>query len=367
MTLERLAEYRQSTLRALEVCPRRTRFALETGELKTGWTGHSTNLGTIFHEFAAEYLRTLQRPECRGEQQMATEDAVAVMREVYAASPYVLDADDYSALVGMVLRFCDFKWRTERILFLEDALHVDVLCADGEIRTLKGQPDVVLADPPYGVVIEDYKTGQGRPKAPRTVPEDAPVIEGKQYLSDVGKYQREVYGYLVLKHVPTARYAILRERPMRYPGEPPREARLTREQLEHVEPRIAAQMMKLDRGVTEGSGSAVWEPIPGAQCLHCEVARSCPVPPGLRGVGAIESQTDADVEARRFVRGKAMYEQAAERLKAWQEAGSLPGSVNGRDVVRWGPEPDAWQKKGGGRKFQLWPRVDGESRGSNDV
>lgn len=363
--LAQLTEFRQSTLRALEVCPRRTRFALESGELTTGWTGGSTRLGTVFHEFAAEYLRTLQRPECRGERKMATEDAMAIMREVYAASPYVLDADAYHALVGMTLRFCDFEWRTERILFLEEPLRAEILCSDGEIRTLKGQPDVVFADPPYGVVIEDWKTGQGWPKAPRKLPEDAKVIEGREYLSDVGKFQREVYGYLVLKQLPAARYAILRERPMRYPGEPPREARLAREALEHVEPRIAAAMMKLDRGVSEGSGSEVWAPIPGSQCNHCEAARSCPVPPGLRGAGAIGCQSDADVEARRFIRGGAMRVQASERLKAWQEAGNPPGRLSGREEVRWGPERDAWMVKGGGRKFEVWPQAtEGETRGS---
>jgi hypothetical protein len=79
------------------------------------------------------------------------------------------------------------------------------------------------------------------------------------------------------------------------------------------------------------------------------------VPPQMRGVGAVESQTAADIEARRFVRGRAMYQQAAERLKARQEAGLPPGRVNGREEARWGPEVDAWRERGGGRKFDVFP------------
>jgi hypothetical protein len=66
VSLPTLTEYRQSTLRALEVCPRRTRFALETGDLITGWTGGSTTLGAIFHEFVFDYMETLKKPRGTG-------------------------------------------------------------------------------------------------------------------------------------------------------------------------------------------------------------------------------------------------------------------------------------------------------------
>lgn len=358
MTLPVLTEYRQSTLRSLEVCPRRTRFALEAGELTTGWTGHSTRLGTLFHSFVDEYLNTLKRPEVFPAQNMAEEEAVNIVREVYDASPAVLGTDDYAALIGMAVRFCAFEWDVRKIAFQEEALRVDLLCRDGEVRTVKGQPDLVMFDPPAGVIIYDWKTGLGQPKAPRAKEQDGEPVEGAQYLSDAGKFQRMVYGMLVLHAIPSAQYAVLWEVPMRFPKYGPRYARLSRGQLEHVESRIAANMVKLDRGVREGEASDIWAPIPGVQCNHCEAARSCPIPPGLRGVGAIETQVDADVEARRFIRGRAMYQQAAERLKARQEAGHPGGRPNGRDEVRWGPEPDAWQSKGGGRKFDVHPRVE---------
>lgn len=360
MTLPTLTEYRQSTLRALEVCPRRTRFALEAGELTTGWTGGSTRLGTLFHQFVDEYLNTLKNPDYGDDNgpatSLATEEAVNVAREVYAASPHLLDADDYGALIGMAVRFCDFPWDVRRILFQEDDLRTELVCPDGEVRTLKGAPDLVVSDPPHGVIIYDWKTGKGQPKSPRQKEEDGEAVEGEQYLSDVGKFQRQVYGALVLRALPSVHYAVMWEVPMRFPKYGPRYARLSRDRLEHVEPRIAAHMMKLGRGVTEGEGSDVWAPISGSQCNHCEVARSCPIPAGMRGDGAVGTQVEADIEARRYSRGKAMYTQAAERLKARAEAGLPPGRPNGREELRWGPEVDAWQRKGGGRKFGLWPR-----------
>jgi hypothetical protein len=301
-------------------------------------------------------METLKKPDVQPAKNMATEDAVNVAREVYNGVPWVLDSEEYEALIGMAVRFCEFPWDVRRIACQEEPLRVDLPCPDGEVRTLKGAPDLIMFDPPHGLIIYDWKTGKGQPKSPRKKEEEGAAVEGKQYLSDVGKYQRRVYGTLALHKFPSARYAIMWEVPMRFAKFGPRYARLDRSELEHVEPWIAGHMMKLDRGLREGPRSEVWEAKPGSQCFHCEAARSCPVPPGLRGVGAIESQTDADIEARRYARGRAMVEQAVERLKPWQEAGNPPGRPNDREEARWGPDADAWRERGGGRKWGLWPR-----------
>jgi hypothetical protein len=52
---------------------------------------------------------------------------------------------------------------------------------------------------------------------------------------------------------------------------------------------------------------------------------------------------------------KAQVEQSASQSKAWTEAGHPPGKANEREELRWGPEPDMWARKGGGRGFKLWP------------
>lgn len=359
MTLPVLTEYRQSTLRAMEICPRRTRFALETGELKTGWTKGSTNLGTIFHSFVARYMDQLASPEFRPAKQMPTEEAAVIAREVYAESPFTLDHEDFDALIGMAVRFAaDFKWDVNRILAKEDPLRVDLLCPDGQVRTVKGQPDLIVADPPRGLIIYDWKTGMAQPKSPKKQEGDGEPVEGEKYLSDTGRYQRLVYGLLALRQWPSAQYAIMWEVPMRFASHGPRYARLSREGLERIEHKLAIDMMRLDQGVEEGPQSPIWEPRPSSKCVHCEVASSCPVPPRMRGEGAVSDQVSLDIEARRFARGKAMYEQAAERLKAASAEAGAHGHLNGAESVRWGPEPDAWAQKGNGRKFGVHPRVE---------
>jgi hypothetical protein len=62
MKLPQLEEFRQSTLRAMEVCPRRTMHALSVDpDTTTGWVGQSDDLGTMTHEVCWEIMRTLRR------------------------------------------------------------------------------------------------------------------------------------------------------------------------------------------------------------------------------------------------------------------------------------------------------------------
>jgi hypothetical protein len=206
-----------------------------------------------------------------------------------------------------------------------------------------------------------HKSGMAKPKAPQQAPPEGETVIGKQYLSEVGLFQRQVYGLLVLRRYP-ADYAVLRELSLRWPQEAPREARLERGELEHVEKAVGSWMMKLARALDEGPESEEWRPRPGGHCNKCPVGRSCPVPPEMRGDGAITTDEEADEAARTYVVAKAQYSQAASQLKAREEAGCRPGRANEREEVRWGPDASAWTQKGNGRKFGLWPR---ESEGSN--
>lgn len=354
--LPQLTEFRQSTLRAMEVCPRRTRDALRVDpNTTTGWVGQSDDLGTMTHEVCWEIMRTLLR---QGESHMGTEEAMVICREVYAASPIVLSAQEHEDLGWMVRGFSHYRWRPERILAIEEPLRLDIVCPDGEARRLKGTPDLVIADPPHGLYCADLKSGRSRPKAPRqAVPEGQP-IEGIQYLSDHGLFQRRVYGCLLLDRYPVADYVWLQELPLRYPDEPPRIAKLRREDLEHVIPWIGAHMMKLDNALREGPKSELWKARPGSHCSKCEVGMSCPVPREMRGDGAIQTQRQADTAAAIFAKAGAKKDQAKAQLKVWEENGNPPGRVNDREEVRWGPEPDAWKTKGGGRKFSIWPTTE---------
>jgi hypothetical protein len=352
-TLPTLEEYRQSTLRNDATCPRRTRGELQAGDVTTGWSEASADLGTAVHAVLAEIMRTLRDT---GEIQMPTEEATVICWEVYNALDLTLPVVELETLEWMVQSFCRFEWPTP-IFAVEEPLRVPVECMDGVVRVLKGQPDVVIADPPRGLVCVDWKSGMARPKAPReAVPEGEPIV-GKEYLSDAGVFQRQVYGMLLLLTFPAVEYVILREIPLRFPNEAPREARLDRHELEHVVKAVGSRMMKLDRALREGPKSKHWAPRPGRHCSKCPVGLSCPTPREMRGDGAIRTQAQADRTARKYAVVSAQKDQAHSQLKAWQETGNSPGRVNSGEMVRWGPEPDAWMVKGGGRKFGLWPAV----------
>jgi hypothetical protein len=301
----------------------------------------------------------------QGYESIPTEEAMVIAREVYREGSIILPTAERHTYAGLVLGFCGRKFKPQAIVALERRITLDMVCDDGETRTLKGQPDLITAIPPDGLELTDFKTGLGKPKRPRAgLPEgDEPVI-GKQYLSDRGHFQLDTYGLLALKGVledgsrllPTAKWARLREVPLRWPGEPDRIAVLTLDDLEHVEHHIADHMMMLDRAIREGKKSKLWKPRPGSHCLkQCPVARSCPVPTEMRGDGAISTPQMADRVARRTAWASAQREQGLSQLKAYQEAGNDPGHVNEREVYRWGPEWDAWETRGGGRKFGIWP------------
>jgi hypothetical protein len=373
--LKPLDVYRQSTLASFETCARRTRFDLQAGDVTTGWTESAADLGSVVHEVLAEILRTIKE---YGEPHVPTQEAVEIMYEVMNASSIVLPVEDCHTLRWLVLDFCDLTWDPSRIAAIEERLTLDVLCPDGEIRTLKGQPDVVLFDPPHGLIIPDWKSGKGTPKKPRdpslVIAEgEMELVKGLKYLSERGHFQLDTYGLLALMGhrddgsmiAPTASYATMREYHLR--SRSIREATLTREAaMEHVVRILGHRMMQIDNAISGGAKSALWAPRSGSHCTRqCPVARSCPIPREMRGDGAISTQTQADVAARQFVVAGAQEEQTRVQLKAWEEGGNPPGRANDRDEVRWGPDRHMWKAKGGGRKFGLWPISNGNGNGGS--
>ena len=343
--LKPVDEYRQSLLQGMTICPRRTRFSLERdGDLTTGYMEWSADLGTMFHAFADRYIRTLWR---YGEEQMSTEEACVIMREVMAESHIVLPSDEADELRWMVLGFCNFRWNTKRIMALERKLTADIVCPDGITRVLKGTPDVIMSDPPEGGIIRDYKSGRGKPRTPRGHQEGQP-IEGMEYLSERGHFQLDTYGLLAMRNWPSFQYVTLEEIHLRS-GEV-RRATLSRAALEHVEHQLAIIMMKVDEGIQAGPKSPIWRPKPGAHCQRqCPVARSCPVPREQRGDGQIATHRQADDLARAVPVLTAQRKQALDALKAHHEQTGYCPQVGDGTVYRWDPPV------GVGRKFGAFP------------
>jgi PD-(D/E)XK nuclease superfamily len=352
--------YRQSTLRSYVACPRST---VLSSHLTTGTVGSRADLGSAFHATAAEILRTLRR---QGEVQISTEEAVCVMREVVAAGPWVLSAQDYNGdgdrpgLVQMVCNFAGETWNPARFMAIEQRLSMEIPCPDGEIRLLTGTPDLVVADPDTqlpGIVVIDHKTGMARPQSPRVTPEDGEPIRGAQYLTDGSFTQFAIYSVLAFNEWPGTQRFIGREKSWRWLG-PWREVTITREEAqEHLTPWVAELMMKLDRGRTEGEGSEHAQPRPNAGCAtRCPVKRSCPVPQEQRGVGAITSPEEADAEARRWAVIKALDPEMRAALKTYHEESGYAPQVTDGLVVRWRD-----RASGKGREFGIFSPAEAEA------
>lgn len=333
--------FRQSRLRSYTSCPRRT---IHESENTVGFVGAAAHLGSAFHAVAAEILRTLHR---YGEKQMPTEEAINVMRETLAAGEWVLAMDDLAWLRQMVLRFTELEWQPQRFMTIEERYHTDVLCPDGELRTISGTPDLVIADAPSGAIALDWKTGLGVPRTPRELPEEGQPIRGTDYLSEGGYAQLAIYGLLIMRRYPRVGQVILREQNVRWGG-PPREATLARAELEHVEREVGLIAMQLDTALREGEGHALSEPRPGPWCTtRCPVARSCPIPQEQRGLGALATPEDATAEAERLQVISALRDQMTKALKARHEATGEFIKVGSGELLGW------HVNDGGKRRFEL--------------
>lgn len=380
-TIPRPDVFRQSLLASAETCMRRTRFDLQTpDDLTVGWTESSADLGTVGHAVFAAILEALKNPEWGevkddGSKSISTQEGVEIMYEVTQSARVVLSYKDQQDLLGMVLGFCAYRFRPHAIFTIEQELRLPLVCDDGQVRILKGQPDLISGDPPNGLAIEDFKTGMARPRKPDDKDlildvDGIEVVVGRKYLSDRGHFQGDTYGLLALEGflsdgtqiAPSSTHVRFIERNLRWNTQ--REATLTRDDLEHVRRRLGTTMMLLDQAISEGPRSDLWKPRPGKHCARqCPVAQSCPVPRGMRGDGGIATQPQADAAARRAAVMGAKKDQAILQLKAWQEQGNAPGMVNDREEYRWGPDADAWTRKGGGRTFKVWPAVNSNGNG----
>lgn len=338
--------YRRSTLQGFEEdCPRRTRFALQAGDVTTGYSGASALLGQAVH---LVLFKIMERLRATGEPQMDPHEAIdVIMDPTLTASDIVLPTREMRDLRWMVGRFVrDYTWRPERIMTLEEMLWADVPCPDGVTRTVTGRPDMIMSDPPDGGIIPDWKSGRGRPRTPRVMPPVGEPIVGTEYLSEHGLFQLKVYGYLALMRFPSFQRVTLREVPLRFPDDPPREATVTRDAVEHMERQLGVIMMQLDRAIAEGPKSDLWRPKPGRYCTTaCPVARSCPVPREMRGIGSINSEQQANVAARAWTVTNAQQKQLREALKVWTEESGHHPEVGDGHVLRYEPEftsPRKW-------------------------
>jgi len=347
--------FRQSLVAGFTTCPRRTRFALHAGDnVSTGWVEDTGDLGSAVHEVAEAILRAIVAGKM---ERMPHQEGIEIMYATMRKSAIVLDADALDTLRWLTLELCKIRWvdAHERVLTIEEDLTMPIVCEDGEVRVLKGTPDVVMLDG-AGVKIVDYKSGRAVPSAPRgPAPEPGQPVEGYQYLSERGRMQGEIYCALALHRYQPATHATFAEYHLR--SGQIRTITLTREQLEHPLRRAALWLEQLDGAIGEGPKSPRWFARAGSHCTRqCPVARSCPIPPEQRGDGVIDSQAKADRAAAAFAVLEGQRKALIGQLKAAQDEAGLIGLANDQEEVRYEPlEP----VPGTSRKFGTWPKRNG--------
>lgn len=341
---------RQSLLGDFDSCRLMTRFGLEG----FAYTTPAQARGILFHRFAAELLHTLQ---ATGEVTIPVDEALEILYEVCAQRDVPdgevvwCPAEERKLLRIAAIKFVtENDWQMDRLMAVEERLFstIEYPHPDGGIvrRQVTGQPDALLADPPDGIIVLDWKTTQSPPPEyrPRDGQEKHDHARGLSYL---GYFQQRTYAKLVLDRYPAASSCTLREH---YPvAGATREATVFRSDLEHIERDLRALCELMDRALAGGSESKVWQPTPGKHCAWCPRPTACPVNPVVRlKEGGITSQAQAERAAAQFVLTDAMRKNLAEALKGWVEANSPVGvkSAKGRYEMRWKYSEDGRRRFG---------------------
>lgn len=349
--LEAFPHHRQSLLSQMDTCPLRTKWALEAAEavpdaerMDRPWDTAEAARGVLAHRYAAEVIRTLWET---GNDRMPVAEALEILYEVCAQRD-VPDADvvylparerRYLRMFAILLVF-DPKarqlrtWNMGRVLAVEERMWaaVEYTAPSGATvrRTITGQPDVTLADPPDGLVVLDWKSTPKAPaKAPDTKRDDQGNVPGDDAPSNVsyeGYFQQRVYALLEFANRPNVQHVTLREvYPMDPNGLQVRTATIYRTDLERITRELGILTELLDRAIAGGSRSALWKPQAGKHCAHCPRVRACTIDPDERlAQGGIATQTQAADVGAAFVWADAIRQQTRDAAKAYHEATGLP-------------------------------------------
>jgi hypothetical protein len=349
---------RQSLLASFDDCRLKTRWNIEGVEFDSPAQAR----GQLFHKVAAEILRTLWRT---GNTSMPTEEAMAVLYEVIAQRD-VPDRDVVwlPAKERRILRRCvialvhDYgtdrprEFEMTRLIAVEgtsveggDPLRIPLeypasepcancatLRADGVgpehrcpycngsgwvqtggmvERIATGRPDAVLAVPPDGLEILDWKTDR---QPPPKGEENDEHRDDAEHVSYQGYFQQRTYGVGALRRWPHVKWVRLREFYV-LAGEA-RWATIHREHMEHIERELAAEVELLDRALMGGHRSELWAPTPGHHCRYCPRPAQCPIPRRERGEGAIGSSREVAAQyGAEAVVAQTIYKEHVKALK----------------------------------------------------
>lgn len=271
--LQAPAAYRQSLIAAFDSCPLRARFSLEDNRRTPSPLAAR---GTLFHRFVHKAELEMWRS---GEQTMPVEVGLEMAVEVLAQMDVPSDEvvpitmSEMRWVRVLITKWCETtQLNATRILDVEKRYSAPLELPTGKITTITGQMDLVLADPPDGVLVVDYKAGFRKPPQPR---DPAKAEEEGSGLTALGWVQWNIYCFLIFANFPSVDRVIFRERHVLWGEE--RQARMERWQSEKMVDILAQQVALLDQAIEEGPMSDRWVPSAGTHCAMCSNPRGCPI------------------------------------------------------------------------------------------
>lgn len=393
-----LPTLRQSLLKKFDDCPLSAYMEVR---FSRGWSTHPQAAGTIFHLFAAKFLRTLQLTRSRT---MPVREAEMILleacRQTTDSNGELIDPRDIVRVpmrkmpeLRMAARkFAkDNRFNFDRIVDVERRLSAELTYAHpmGGIvrRTLTGQLDALLEDaqfPENGAIVIDWKHTWGLPPEPKERNSDDYQGDDEELkgLSYHGYFQQRFYGWLVMKNYPQIDRVTLRE----FYGLKTiaRKATLHRHQLAEVEEELSILAQGFDLAFAGGAplypfgwwpvvaegGTVIgrefdidrlgrWRPQPGKHCGFCARSRDCPIDEDTRiEVGA----PPATPERARAIAGELQVVEQVKKVlteaaKAYVDGTGEPIPVRGgkgRRVLGWYWIRNKGAASGRGRRFGLY-------------
>lgn len=385
---------RQSLLAKHDDCPLSTLFELKFAR---GWNTHPQARGTLFHRFAAAYLRELQAQE---KKTLPLAVGYAILEET-CHQQNVPPADIVRVPLRMmpelrmvVKKFVkDNQFSYWKIVDIEKRLSAKLSYphpSGGFVeRELTGQLDALLYEERGGdgAIVIDWKDTWALPPEPKERDPEEYVGEDDELrgISYHGYFQQRFYGWLVMKNFRNVNRVTLREFYARKTKA--RKATLTRDRLPEVEEELSYLVEAFDRAIAAGeppwpigfwpnpeTGApddfdverlGHWKPSPGRHCGFCAASRHCPLEEDVRieAGGAITSWERAKRAAAELQVVERVRQVLIGGLKGFVETQGAPVPVKhskGRRVIGW------YQTKRG-RRFGLFTPDESDRGGHPDL
>jgi hypothetical protein len=333
--------------------------------------GNLAAIGTLWHRWVARAIKLMQLqgmtsiPVDVGLTELL--DVIA-QRDVEDAAVVHLPMAELKWLRIMVTRWCyDSHFDSNRVLAIEGEWSGTIAVPDGNggfyPRKVVGHPDVVVGDPPDGIIIVDWKTGWSPPAKLGAEDEQlhgSEAVEVKdEKLTDQGYAQQVIYGILGLQQYPAVNKVTLREAYLRH-GEY-REATIERVNLERLMDVLGAVIAQIDAAFEAGPDSERWIPSAGVHCGICPQPRKCPL---TDWHGIPTTLEEAQLLANEWIVAEKVRKERAPLLKGWVDVnGPVPvRHGKGRREVgwpMWDQDPDDGSSIFRGRgPFKLYEPVD---------